>query len=241
VRPSPALIVASIALFVALSGIGYTAVVLPAGSVGTKQLKRGAVTSLKVKDNSLTGRDIRESRLGRVPLASRAATAGIAMTATRAVNATTAATVANGAVNADKFASLPSALAYSAVSHTIQSATFTAVPLNAEHFDTADIWSPGSPTRLTAPRTGTYVVSAAAGWLAGTGSRTLRIDRNGAQIALNTVPATSGPSQVVATITRMNAGEYVELLVHQDSGASVATTVCSGNSCPSLAIAWIGP
>jgi hypothetical protein len=241
VRPSPALIVASIALFVALSGIGYTAVVLPAGSVGAKQLKRGAVTSAKVRDNSLRGRDIREPTLGRVPLASRAATAGIAMTATRAVNATTAASVANGAVSADKFATLPAARAFSTASHTIPSATVTAIPFNAEHFDTAEIWSPGSPTRLTAPRTGTYVVSAAAGWLAGTGSRTLRVDRNGAQIALDTVPATSGPSQVVATITRMNAGEYVELLVNQDSGASIATTVCSGNSCPSLAIAWIGP
>jgi hypothetical protein len=241
VRPSPALFVASLALFVALSGIGYTAVVLPAGSVGTKQLKRGAVTGSKVKDNSITGRDVRESRLGRVPLASRAATAGIAMTATRAVNATTAASVANGAVTADKFASLPAARAYSAASHTIPSGTFTAIPFNAEHFDTADIWSPGSPTRLTASRTGTYVVSASAGWPAGTGSRTLRIDRSGAQIALNTVPATGGPGQVVATITRMNAGEYVELVVHQDSGAGAGTTVCAGNSCPSLAIAWVGP
>jgi hypothetical protein len=241
VRPTPALIVASIALFVALSGIAYTAVVLPAGSVGTKQLKRGAVTSAKVRDNSIFGRDVREPTLGRVPLASRAATAGIAMTATRAVNATTAATVANGAVTADKFASLPAARAYSAVSHTIPSATFTAIPFNAEHFDTADIWSPGSPTRLTAPRTGTYVVSAAAGWPAGAGSRTVRIDRSGAQVAASTLPGAGGPSQVVATITRMNAGEYVELIVHQDSGASVGTTVCSGNSCPSLAIAWVGP
>jgi hypothetical protein len=241
VRPSPALIVASLALFVALSGIGYTAVVLPAGSVGTKQLKRGAVTSTKVKDNSLRGRDIRESTLARVPLASRAATAGIAMTATRAVNATTAASVANGAVTADKFASLPTARAYSAAPHTIPSATFTAIPFSAEHFDTADIWSPASPTRLTAPRTGTYVASAAVGWPAGTGSRTLRIDRGGVQIALDTVPATGGTSQVVATVTRMSAGEYVELIVHQDSGASVGTTVCSGNSCPSLAIAWVGP
>ena len=49
VRPSPAMVVACAALFVALSGVGYTAIVLPANSVGTKHLKKNAVTSPKVK------------------------------------------------------------------------------------------------------------------------------------------------------------------------------------------------
>src|SRR5687767_1196565 len=57
-RPSPALVVASLALLVALSGTGYAAVVLPRGSVGTVQLKNGAVTSPKVKDSSLTLLDV---------------------------------------------------------------------------------------------------------------------------------------------------------------------------------------
>jgi hypothetical protein len=35
-RPSPGLVVGLIALFVALGGTGYAAVVLPAHSVGTK-------------------------------------------------------------------------------------------------------------------------------------------------------------------------------------------------------------
>lgn len=43
-RPSPAMVVALIALFVALSGGAYAAINLPANSVGTKQLKNGAVT-----------------------------------------------------------------------------------------------------------------------------------------------------------------------------------------------------
>src|SRR5215208_5451017 len=57
-RPSPALVVACIALLVALSGTGYAAVVLPRASVGTIQLKNGAVNSLKVKDSSLTLLDV---------------------------------------------------------------------------------------------------------------------------------------------------------------------------------------
>jgi hypothetical protein len=52
-RPSPALVVACLALLVALSGTSYAAVVLPRGSVGTPQLKAGAVTSVKVKDGAL--------------------------------------------------------------------------------------------------------------------------------------------------------------------------------------------
>ncbi len=38
-RPSPAMVVSLAALFVALGGTGYAAIVLPANSVGTKQVK----------------------------------------------------------------------------------------------------------------------------------------------------------------------------------------------------------
>jgi hypothetical protein len=48
-RPSPALVVSLIALFVALGGTSYAAITsLPANSVGTKQLKNGAVTGTKL-------------------------------------------------------------------------------------------------------------------------------------------------------------------------------------------------
>ena len=73
--PSPAMVVACIALAVALGGTSYAATRLPANSVGTKQIKGGAVTGVKVKRDSLTGNQINESRLGRVPAAARATTA----------------------------------------------------------------------------------------------------------------------------------------------------------------------
>lgn len=87
-RPSPAMVVACVALAVALGGTSYAAVTLPRNSVGTKQLKRNAVTGVKVKpnavtspkvaNNSLTGADIRETTLGTVPSAATATTAGSA-------------------------------------------------------------------------------------------------------------------------------------------------------------------
>lgn len=57
-RPSPALVVACLALAVALSGTGYAAFKLPRGSVGTIHLKKGAVTSPKVRNGSLTLLDL---------------------------------------------------------------------------------------------------------------------------------------------------------------------------------------
>jgi hypothetical protein len=78
-RPSPALVVACIALGVALGGTSVAAIqALPRNSVGTKQLKRNAVTSPKVKNNALTGADVRESTLAKVPSATTADTAATA-------------------------------------------------------------------------------------------------------------------------------------------------------------------
>jgi hypothetical protein len=61
-KPSPATLIALLALFVALGGSSYAALQLPTGSVGTKQLKNGAVTSEKVRNNSLVVRDFRASQ-----------------------------------------------------------------------------------------------------------------------------------------------------------------------------------
>jgi hypothetical protein len=82
--PSPAMVVACIALAVALGGTSYAAIRLPAGSVGTKQLKRGAITGIKVRGNTLTGNQINEARLGKVPTARQADSAAEATSANTA-------------------------------------------------------------------------------------------------------------------------------------------------------------
>jgi hypothetical protein len=97
-RTNYANVTATLALFVALSGGAYAATILPANSVGARQIKRDAVErgkiknravdSAKVLDGSLTGADISEGTLGKVPFAAAADTA------TNAVNATHASTSA---------------------------------------------------------------------------------------------------------------------------------------------------
>lgn len=90
-RPSPAMVVACIALSVALGGTSYAAIKLPKNSVGTKQLKKNAVTGVKVKANaitspkvandSLTGADLNEATVGTVPSAANATNAATAANA----------------------------------------------------------------------------------------------------------------------------------------------------------------
>src|SRR5690348_3702601 len=62
-RPSPAMVVALIALFVAITGVGYAVSKIPKNSVKSKQIKDGEVKSVDVADDGLTGTDIDEATL----------------------------------------------------------------------------------------------------------------------------------------------------------------------------------
>jgi hypothetical protein len=52
-RPSASMVVALIALFAALGGVGYAATYLPANSVGTAQLRNASVTNHKILNGSV--------------------------------------------------------------------------------------------------------------------------------------------------------------------------------------------
>lgn len=63
-RPSPAIVIACLALAVALSGTSYAKILaLPVNSVGTPQLKPNAVTSPKVRNHSLLAVDFKPGQL----------------------------------------------------------------------------------------------------------------------------------------------------------------------------------
>ena len=65
-RPSPALVISLIALFIAMGGSAY-ALVITGGDV-----KNGSLTGKDLRRNTLTGTQVRESKLGKVPRATRA-------------------------------------------------------------------------------------------------------------------------------------------------------------------------
>jgi hypothetical protein len=54
---------ATIAVFIALGGGAYAALTLPKNSVGSRQIKKGAVDSSKVKDRSLRAGDFKPGQL----------------------------------------------------------------------------------------------------------------------------------------------------------------------------------
>ena len=96
-------VTATLALFLALGGGAYAATALPARSVGSRELKKDAVTRVKIKrnavdgskllDGSIKGADITESTLGPVPTAANATHAAAAAVLDRIAYRSTASTV----------------------------------------------------------------------------------------------------------------------------------------------------
>jgi hypothetical protein len=71
--------IALLALFIALGGTGYAATKL-----NGKNIRRHTIRGTALKNNTLTGKQIKESKLGKVPKARHADTADTATTATNA-------------------------------------------------------------------------------------------------------------------------------------------------------------
>ncbi len=61
--PSHAIVVAYLALFIALGGVSYAAFKLPNNSVKSKHISSGQVKSQDVKNDGITGADVKESTL----------------------------------------------------------------------------------------------------------------------------------------------------------------------------------
>ncbi|MGH2858089.1 MAG: hypothetical protein ACRDMJ_11475 [Solirubrobacteraceae bacterium] len=52
-RPSPAIVISTVALFLSLGGVGYAATQLPRNSVGSRQIRNEAVTYKKIRPSSV--------------------------------------------------------------------------------------------------------------------------------------------------------------------------------------------
>jgi hypothetical protein len=91
-RPSPAMVVAILALFVAMGGTVYAASTISGKAVKKNSLpgnriKKKTVTGNRLKNNTVTGTQVDEATLGKVPSAATADTATTATTATTALSA----------------------------------------------------------------------------------------------------------------------------------------------------------
>ncbi len=70
-RPSPAMVVALVALILSLAGTAFAAV-----KIGTKSLKNGAITTKKLKNRAVTGAKLAEGSVSTAKLAEGAVTSG---------------------------------------------------------------------------------------------------------------------------------------------------------------------
>jgi hypothetical protein len=66
-RPSPALVISLIALFVSVSGVAWAA-----ATIGTSDIKNGAVTAKKLHKNSVTRKKVKNNAVNAAKIASEA-------------------------------------------------------------------------------------------------------------------------------------------------------------------------
>jgi hypothetical protein len=129
-RPSPALVVAVIALIAAIQGSaianGVEGLAAKARSISGTVIKKNSLPANRIKNDSITGAQVNEAKLGKVPSATNADTAATAATAQKALTAL-------AATNAD-------------TATTAQKALTAVAATNASHADSAD--SAASATAL---------------------------------------------------------------------------------------------
>jgi hypothetical protein len=138
---------------------------------------------------------------------------------------------------------------YHNANQNVATSTNVALAFNSERFDTDAFHDTvTNNSRLTVPAGlgGKYLIHATIAWAANADSnmRTLQLVVNGATyIAIETGPAVSTGSQptrqTISTVYDMAAGDYVEMVVHQISGVTLAVTT-AGNFSPEFGLQRIG-
>jgi len=128
--------------------------------------------------------------------------------------------------------------------YTISTATDTLLTFDTETFDTNSYHSTVSNTsRLVAPTTGYYFFEAQVNWDYGAtapNNPILRVKKNGSIYQVANSFGTANRSSVMQTIgvVELNATDYIEIEVRQDSGGNV--TIINANGCTNFTIYSLG-
>jgi hypothetical protein len=248
-RPSAAMVVAMIALIAAFGGtaaaddaVDFAKSKLLNGS----KIKKKSIAGNRLRNNTITGTQVSESKLGKVPSATKADSATNATNATNATTATTATNIADRAVTPGKFGTIPATHVFHSTSQTLGNNATVVLAFDSEEFDTAGLHDPTTNnSRLTAPISGIYAITANIGFTGNnTGERIVRLRKNGTTtIQFDTENAVQGDTHFMglSDLVQLSAGEYLEVTATQSSGGNLNVFNCSGDACPVFTMDWVAP
>jgi Tfp pilus assembly protein FimT len=153
-------------------------------------------------------------------------------------------TIAAGAVAPSKLGTIPAVRVQNSANESISNNTRTRVTFDTNVYDNSSMHSTTTNAeRLTAPIAGIYEISGEIEWgLSGVGQRTVIVERNGssAVFALGQQATSGEPGQVISTQVRLNAGDYIDVAVVQNSGGAL-DIINDTEAAPVLAMHWVAP
>jgi len=134
---------------------------------------------------------------------------------------------------------------YKTATYTLTTGVAYVVAFDAERYDNGDLHDTvTNPSRLTAQKAGKYLITGSVEFgESPTGTRIVGIRLGGSTyIAFQKVLAdsTTLTRLTLSTIYHLAAGDYVELVVQQNSGGNLWLTAAPAYS-PEFAMQWVGP
>jgi hypothetical protein len=233
-----------------VANLGITTAKLADSSVTSAKIANSAVTNAKIGTAAVTNAKIGTAAVTNGKLAANAVTTGKVMDnnlqGADLLDGTVAtADLANGAVTPAKVGTIPAARVTKSASQSVGSGALTTLTWDAEDFDTAALHDNAvNNSRLTAPISGIYQVTAGVDWaFNATGFRQAAVSVNGSSHASVIVDPSSSADehQQVSDIVNLSAGDFVEVQGEQTSGGGL-NVLGGGGSFPTfMAMTWIGP
>ena len=219
-------VVGYIALFCfAMGGTAYG--LNGANTVFSDDIVNGEVYRSDVRDDTLSG-------------------GGLAAPDLRA-NSVGSSEVTNGSLGTGELShSIPAARVTRSSAQSIPDSLNTSLAFDQERYDTAGVHdNTTNNSRLTAPVTAIYAVTAQFTWggSAGPGSRFAGLMKNGSTLIARSQELAGDDDENITSQVRLAAGDYVEVLVLQTSGGNltVAGNGVAQEITPEFSMAWLAP